>query len=285
VVRPGLAGGIIWTWSPGACSASRRASSHAPHRRRDRLDDRRRGRSRHQSWHGLTFQGGHPGRSLVPPGHGPALVAAVRHLACFTGSRKPDGTGARQARLPDRADRGRRCMVFPGARHENDAQKTMGVIKLALMRTRRCTRAPNRAVLGHPGNCALAISIRDVPGATWRGDSAPWARGWGRSGVAAGHGGQFSSAAVHPAVQQLPALLAVHHAPRHRVDSSEPGSAKKGAGGPAGTWPGRNGPPPWVFTLPSAALVGAGGLRARPTPSAGKRPGHRRPDHPGATPG
>ena len=89
------------------------------------------------------------------------------------------------------------CMVSL-AHGTNDAQKTMGVITLALIANgtlAKGSQAPFWVIL----SCALAISIGTYLGG-WRGD--PHAgQGPGRDRVAAGHGGRILLGRDHPAVR------------------------------------------------------------------------------------
>ena len=176
-------------------------------RRSDRLHDRRRGRARGPVARPV-LEGHHPGRlSPVSPPWSPR-----RHL--------PDLPDQPQSARPDARDHGFRVGQIGRLRWSslahgtNDAQKTMGIITLALIANGTLAVRRQDAVLGHP-----VLRAGDRPGhlpGRLAGDPHP-GQGAGRDRVTAGHGGRVVLGRGHPAVQPL-RLLAVHHARRHRLD-------------------------------------------------------------------
>ena len=126
----------------------------------------------------------------------------------------------------------------------NDAQKTMGVITLALIANGTLAAGGEGAVLGHP-LLRAGHQHRYLPGRL-AGD--PHAgQGPGRDRVAAGHGGRVLVGRDHPAVQPASATRCPPPtSPPGR--SSAPGSARR-APRSAGAWP-AGWPPPGCSPCP-----------------------------------
>ena len=206
VVAAGLAGGIIWnllTWLFGIPSSS----SHALIGGVIGSTLAAAGGSA-VKWQGLVS------KVIIPAALSPiiaALVAAVGIWLLYRISRSLT-RGARNHGFRI-GQVGSACMVSL-AHGTNDAQKTMGVITLALIANGTLatgSNAPFWVIL----SCARGHQPRHLPG---RLAGHPHAgQGPGRDRVAAGHGGRVLVGRDHPAVGQL-RLLAVDHARRHRLD-------------------------------------------------------------------
>jgi inorganic phosphate transporter, PiT family len=243
VVAAGLAGGIIWnllTWLLGIPSSSSHAliggvigstlaaaGGHAV------------------KWHGLVS------KVVIPACLSPiiaALVAAVGTYLLYRISRS----------LTDRARNhgfrigqiGSACMVSL-AHGTNDAQKTMGVITLALIANKTVptgSNAPFWVIL----SCALAISLGTYIGG-WR-VIRTLGKGLVEIESPQGMAAESASAAVILLSSGFGYSLSTTHVATGSIIGT--GLGKKGAevrwnvAGRMAT--------AWVFTLPSAAIVGAG---------------------------
>jgi inorganic phosphate transporter, PiT family len=243
VVAAGLAGGIIWnllTWLLGIPSSSSHAliggvigstlaaaGGHAV------------------KWHGLVS------KVVIPACLSPiiaALVAAVGTYLLYRISRS----------LTDRARNhgfrigqiGSACMVSL-AHGTNDAQKTMGVITLALIANKTVaagSNAPFWVIL----SCALAISLGTYIGG-WR-VIRTLGKGLVEIESPQGMAAESASAAVILLSSGFGYSLSTTHVATGSIIGT--GLGKKGAevrwnvAGRMAT--------AWVFTLPSAAVVGAG---------------------------
>ena len=206
VVAAGLAGGIIWnllTWLFGIPSSS----SHALIGGVIGSTLAAAGGSA-VKWQGLVS------KVIIPAAMSPiiaALVAAVGTWLLYRISRSLT-RGARNHGFRI-GQVGSACMVSL-AHGTNDAQKTMGVITLALIANGTLATgatAPFWVIL----SCAVAISLGIYLGG-WR-VIRTLGKGPGRDRVAAGHGGRVLVGRDHLAVGQL-RLLAVDHARRHWLD-------------------------------------------------------------------
>jgi inorganic phosphate transporter, PiT family len=243
VVAAGLAGGIIWnllTWLFGIPSSS----SHA-------LIGGVIGSTMAASggsavlWHGLVSKVVLPA-VLSPPIA--ALVAAVGTWLLYRISRslteQARGHGFRIGQI------GSACMVSL-AHGTNDAQKTMGVITLALI-VNGTLPAKSNAPIWVILCCALAISIGTYVGG-WR-VIRTLGKGLVEIEAPQGMAAESASAAVILLSSGFGYSLSTTHVATGSIIGT--GLGKKGAevrwnvAGRMAT--------AWVFTLPSAALVGAG---------------------------
>jgi len=243
VVAAGLAGGITWnlvTWLLGIPSSSSHAliggvigatlaaaGGHAV------------------KWHGLVSKG------VLPAVLSPiiaALVAATGTWLLYRISRSlteaARGHGFRIGQI------GSACMVSL-AHGTNDAQKTMGVITLALIANKTLasgSNAPFWVIL----SCALAISIGTYLGG-WR-VIRTLGKGLVEIESPQGMAAESASAAVILLSSSFGYSLSTTHVATGSIIGT--GLGKRGAevrwnvAGRMAT--------AWVFTLPSAALVGAG---------------------------
>jgi PiT family inorganic phosphate transporter len=243
VVAAGLAGGITWnlvTWLFGIPSSSSHAliggvigatlaaaGGHAV------------------KWHGLVS------KVVVPAVLSPiiaALVAATGTWLLYRISRslteKARGHGFRIGQI------GSACMVSL-AHGTNDAQKTMGVITLALIANKTVTsgsNAPFWVIL----SCALAISAGTYLGG-WR-VIRTLGKGLVEIESPQGMAAESASAAIILLSSSFGYSLSTTHVATGSIIGT--GLGKRGAevrwnvAGRMAT--------AWVFTLPSAALVGAG---------------------------
>jgi PiT family inorganic phosphate transporter len=243
VVAAGLAGGIIWnllTWLLGIPSSSSHAliggvigstiaaaGGHAI------------------KWHGLVS------KVIIPAGLSPviaALVAATGTWLLYRISRRltagARGHGFRIGQI------GSACMVSL-AHGTNDAQKTMGVITLALIANGTLhakANAPFWVILA----CALAISIGTYLGG-WR-VIRTLGKGLVEIESPQGMAAESSSAAVILLSSSFGYSLSTTHVATGSIIGT--GLGKKGAevrwsvAGRMAT--------AWLFTLPAAGLVGAG---------------------------
>ena len=137
----------------------------------------------------------------------------------------------------------------------NDAQKTMGVITLALIANGSLaagTKAPSWVIV----SCAIAIALGTYLGG-WR---IIRTLGKGLVEIDAPQGMAASPPRRHRDPARVPLrLLAVDHPRRDRLHPGlrcRQGGARKFAGGVAGRMA-----TAWLFTLPMAALVGAASVR------------------------
>src|SRR6202167_4397850 len=243
VVAAGLIGGIIWnlvTWLLGIPSSSSHAliggvigstlaaaGGHAV------------------KWHGLVS------KVVLPACLSPiiaCLVAAIGTWLIYRISRNlthaARNHGFRIGQI------GSACMVSL-AHGTNDAQKTMGVITLALIANKTVPSTSN-APLWVILSCALAISIGTYLGG-WR-VIRTLGKGLVEIEAPQGMAAESASAAVILLSSSFGSLLFTTHVATGSIIGT--GLGKKGAevrwnvAGRMGT--------AWVFTLPSAALVGAG---------------------------
>jgi PiT family inorganic phosphate transporter len=243
VVAAGLAGGIIWnllTWLFGIPSSSSHAliggvigstlaaaGGHAV------------------EWHGLVS------KVIIPAGLSPiiaALVAATGTWLLYRISRSlTEGARSHGFRI---GQIGSACMVSL-AHGTNDAQKTMGVITLALIvngSIPSTSNAPFWVIL----SCALAISIGTYLGG-WR-VIRTLGKGLVEIEAPQGMAAESASAAVILLSSGFGYSLSTTHVATGSIIGT--GLGKKGAevrwnvAGRMAT--------AWLFTLPSAALVGAG---------------------------
>jgi inorganic phosphate transporter, PiT family len=243
VVAAGLAGGIIWnlvTWLLGIPSSS----SHA-------LIGGVIGSTIAASggsavlWHGLVS------KVVLPAVLSPiiaALVAAAGTWLLYRISRSlTDGARKHGFRI---GQIGSACMVSL-AHGTNDAQKTMGVITLALIVNKSVpahSNAPIWVIVG----CALAISIGTYIGG-WR-VIRTLGKGLVEIESPQGMAAESASAAVILLSSSFGYSLSTTHVATGSIIGS--GLGKRGAEVHWNT-AGRMATA-WVFTLPSAALVGAG---------------------------
>ena len=176
------------------------------HRRCDRIHDRGVGRQRRHLAR-PRLQGRHPGGPLAD--HRRAR-RRDRHLAGLPDQPVAD-RGAREPRLRI-GQIGSACMVSL-AHGTNDAQKTMGVIALALIVNGSIRPGPTR----RSGSSSAARSPSpSAPTSAAGGSSARWARASSRSSRRrAWRPSRLGRR--HPALLEL-RLLAVHHPRRDRVD-------------------------------------------------------------------
>jgi inorganic phosphate transporter, PiT family len=243
VVAAGLAGGIIWnllTWLLGIPSSSSHAliggvigstlaaaGGHAV------------------KWHGLVS------KVVIPAALSPviaALVAATGTYLLYRISRSlTQGARNHGFRI---GQIGSACMVSL-AHGTNDAQKTMGVITLALIVNHSIpakSNAPFWVILA----CALAISIGTYSGG-WR-VIRTLGKGLVEIESPQGMAAESASAAVILLSASFGYSLSTTHVATGSIIGT--GLGKKGAevrwnvAGRMAT--------AWIFTLPSAALVGAG---------------------------
>jgi inorganic phosphate transporter, PiT family len=243
VVAAGLAGGIIWnlvTWLFGIPSSSSHAliggvigstiaaaGGHAI------------------KWHGLTS------KVVLPAVLSPiiaALVAAVGTWLIYRISRNLTDGGRRHGFRIGQI--GSACMVSL-AHGTNDAQKTMGVITLALIANKTLgsgSNAPFWVIL----SCALAISIGTYLGG-WR-VIRTLGKGLVEIESPQGMAAESASAAIILLSSSFGYSLSTTHVATGSIIGT--GLGKKGAdvrwnvAGRMAT--------AWIFTLPSAGLVGAG---------------------------
>jgi inorganic phosphate transporter, PiT family len=243
VVAAGLAGGIIWnllTWLLGIPSSSSHAliggvigstlaaaGGHAV------------------KWHGLVS------KVVIPAALSPiiaGLVAAVGTYLLYRISRSlTEGARNHGFRI---GQIGSACMVSL-AHGTNDAQKTMGVITLALIVNHSVpakSNAPFWVILA----CALAISIGTYSGG-WR-VIRTLGKGLVEIEPPQGMAAESASAAVILLSASFGYSLSTTHVATGSIIGT--GLGKKGADvrwGVAGRMA-----TAWIFTLPSAGLVGAG---------------------------
>jgi PiT family inorganic phosphate transporter len=242
VVAAGLAGGIIWnllTWLFGIPSSS----SHALIGGVIGSTIAAAGGSAVQ-WHGLVS------KVVIPAVMSPviaALVAAVGTWLLYRISRSlteaARGHGFRIGQI------GSACMVSL-AHGTNDAQKTMGVITLALIANgtiKSGDKSPFWVIL----SCAIAISVGTYVGG-WR-VIRTLGKGLVEIESPQGMAAESSSAAIILLSSSFGYSLSTTHVATGSIIGT--GLGKKGAevrwnvAGRMAT--------AWVFTLPSAALVGA----------------------------
>ena len=243
VVAAGLAGGIIWnllTWLLGIPSSSSHAliggvvgatiaaaGGHAI------------------QWHGLVS------KVIIPAGLSPiiaALVAATGTWLLYRISRSlTEGARSHGFRI---GQIGSACMVSL-AHGTNDAQKTMGVITLALIVNKTIpagSNAPFWVIL----SCALAISIGTYLGG-WR-VIRTLGKGLVEIEAPQGMAAESASAAVILLSSGFGYSLSTTHVATGSIIGT--GLGKKGAevrwnvAGRMAT--------AWLFTLPAAGVVGAG---------------------------
>jgi PiT family inorganic phosphate transporter len=246
VVFAGLAGGITWnllTWFLGIPSSSSHAliggvigSTIAAAGGHGVL------------WHGL-FQ-----KVIIPAGISPivaGLVAIVGTRLVYRISRPvPDGARAHGFRI---GQIGSASMVSL-AHGTNDAQKTMGIITLALIANGTVgptAQAPFWVIL----SCALAISLGTYTGG-WR-VIRTLGKGLVEIESPQGMAAESSSAAVILLSSHFGYSLSTTHVATGSILGT--GIGKKGAEvrwGVAGRMA-----TAWLLTLPSAALVGAGAFK------------------------
>src|ERR1700722_13537366 len=243
VVAAGLAGGIIWnlvTWLFGIPSSS----SHA-------LIGGVIGSVIAASggsavlWHGLVS------KVILPAVFSPiiaALVAATGTWLLYRISRSltagARGHGFRIGQI------GSACMVSL-AHGTNDAQKTMGVITLALIANGTLESGSN-APLWVIVSCAIAISLGTYLGG-WR-VTRSLCKGLVEIAAPQGMAAESASAAVILLSSSFGYSLSTTHVATGSIIGT--GLGKKGAEG-RGNVAGRMATT-WLFTLPSAAIVGAG---------------------------
>ena len=243
VVAAGLAGGIIWnllTWLFGIPSSS----SHALIGGVIGSTMAAAGGSSIK-WHGLIS------KVIIPAGLSPviaALVAAAGTWLLYRISRSlTDGARRHGFRI---GQIGSACMVSL-AHGTNDAQKTMGVITLALIANgtqKAGSNAPFWVIL----TCALAISAGTYIGG-WR-VIRTLGKGLVEIESPQGMAAESSSAAVILLSSGFGYSLSTTHVATGSIIGT--GLGKKGAevrwnvAGRMAT--------AWLFTLPSAAVVGAG---------------------------
>ncbi|HZR52143.1 MAG TPA: anion permease [Streptosporangiaceae bacterium] len=243
VVAAGLAGGIIWnllTWLFGIPSSS----SHALIGGVIGSTMAAAGGSSIK-WHGLIS------KVIIPAGLSPviaALIAAAGTWMLYRISRSlTDGARRHGFRV---GQIGSACMVSL-AHGTNDAQKTMGVITLALIANgsqKAGSNAPFWVIL----SCALAISIGTYVGG-WR-VIRTLGKGLVEIESPQGMAAESSSAAVILLSSSFGYSLSTTHVATGSIIGT--GLGKKGAevrwsvAGRMAT--------AWLFTLPAAAVVGAG---------------------------
>jgi len=242
VVAAGLAGGIIWnllTWLFGIPSSS----SHALIGGVIGSTIAAAGGSSIK-WHGLIS------KVIIPAGLSPviaALIAAAGTWLLYRISRSlTDGARRHGFRV---GQIGSACMVSL-AHGTNDAQKTMGVITLALIANgtqKAGSNAPFWVIL----SCALAISIGTYVGG-WR-VIRTLGKGLVEIESPQGMAAESSSAAVILLSSSFGYSLSTTHVATGSIIGT--GLGKKGAevrwnvAGRMAT--------AWIFTLPAAAVVGA----------------------------
>ncbi len=243
VVAAGLAGGIIWnllTWLFGIPSSS----SHALIGGVIGSTMAAAGGSS-VKWHGLIS------KVIIPAGLSPviaALIAATGTWLLYRISRSlTDGARRHGFRI---GQIGSACMVSL-AHGTNDAQKTMGVITLALIANgtqKAGSNAPFWVIL----TCAIAISLGTYIGG-WR-VIRTLGKGLVEIESPQGMAAESSSAAVILLSSGFGYSLSTTHVATGSIIGT--GLGKKGAevrwnvAGRMAT--------AWLFTLPSAAVVGAG---------------------------
>jgi PiT family inorganic phosphate transporter len=243
VVAAGLAGGIIWnllTWLFGIPSSS----SHALIGGVIGSTMAAAGGSS-VKWHGLIS------KVIIPAGLSPiiaALIAATGTWLLYRISRSlTDGARKHGFRI---GQIGSACMVSL-AHGTNDAQKTMGVITLALIANgtqKAGSNAPFWVIL----TCAIAISLGTYIGG-WR-VIRTLGKGLVEIESPQGMAAESSSAAVILLSSGFGYSLSTTHVATGSIIGT--GLGKKGAevrwnvAGRMAT--------AWLFTLPSAAIVGAG---------------------------
>ena len=265
VVAAGLAGGIIWnlvTWLFGIPSSS----SHALIGGVIGSTIAAAGGSA-VLWHGLVSKVVLPGHPLPDHRRG---RRGLRHLAVVPDHQVADRGGA-QARLPDRAGRlGLRGLA--GARHQRRAEDH-GRHHPGADRQRHGGQGVQRAGLGHrllrAGDLHRHLPRR-LAGHPHLG------KGLVEIESPQGMAAESASAAVILLSSTFGYSLSTTHVATGSIIGT--GLGKKGAdvrwsiAGRMAT--------AWVFTLPSAAIVGAAGLRDRGRHRRHLRR-HHRPDHPG----
>jgi PiT family inorganic phosphate transporter len=242
VVAAGLAGGIIWnllTWLLGIPSSS----SHALIGGVIGATMAAAGGSA-VLWHGLVS------KVVIPAVMSPviaALVAAVGTWLLYRISRSlTDGARSHGFRI---GQIGSACMVSL-AHGTNDAQKTMGVITLALIANGTLTKGSNAPVWVIVC-CALAISLGTYIGG-WR-VIRTLGKGLVEIEAPQGMAAESASAAIILLSSNFGYSLSTTHVATGSIIGT--GLGKKGAevrwnvAGRMAT--------AWVFTLPSAAIVGA----------------------------
>jgi len=243
VVAAGLAGGIIWnllTWLLGIPSSS----SHALIGGVIGSTIAAAGGSA-VLWHGLVS------KVVIPAALSPiiaALVAAVGTWSLYRITRSlteaARGHGFRIGQI------GSACLVSL-AHGTNDAQKTMGVITLALIANGTLAKGSN-APIWVIVSCALAISLGTYIGG-WR-VIRTLGKGLVEISSPQGMAAESASAAVILLSSSFGYSLSTTHVATGSIIGT--GLGKKGAevrwnvAGRMAT--------AWVFTLPSAGLVGAG---------------------------
>jgi inorganic phosphate transporter, PiT family len=243
VVAAGLAGGIIWnllTWLFGIPSSSSHALIGGV------IGSTLAAAGGHAiKWHGLVS------KVVIPACLSPiiaALVAATGTYLLYRISRSlTDGARKHGFRI---GQVGSACMVSL-AHGTNDAQKTMGVITLALIANKTVaagSNAPFWVIL----SCALAISLGTYIGG-WR-VIRTLGKGLVEIESPQGMAAESASAAVILLSSGFGYSLSTTHVATGSIIGT--GLGKKGAevrwnvAGRMAT--------AWVFTLPSAAVVGAG---------------------------
>ena len=173
---------------------------------------------------------------MIPAVCAPAIAMLVASVGTWLVYRAVRG-------VPEaRTDRGFRygqigsASLVSLAHGTNDAQKTMGVIFLALISYGAASKSDAMPPFWVILSCALAIALGTYLGG-WR-VIRTLGKGLGRDQVTAGHGGRNVVGGNHSAVQPL-WLLAVHHPRRHRLDSGQwrRQARRRRALGVAGGWP------------------------------------------------
>jgi inorganic phosphate transporter, PiT family len=243
VVAAGLAGGIIWnlvTWLLGIPSSSSHALIGGV------IGSMLAAAGGHAVlWHGLVS------KVIIPACLSPIIAAGVAALGTYLLYRisrsltdKARNHGFRIGQI------GSACMVSL-AHGTNDAQKTMGVITLALIANKTLatgSNAPFWVIL----SCALAISLGTYLGG-WR-VIRTLGKGLVEIEAPQGMAAESASAAVILLSSGFGYSLSTTHVATGSIIGT--GLGKKGAdvrwnvAGRMAT--------AWVFTLPSAAVVGAG---------------------------
>jgi inorganic phosphate transporter, PiT family len=249
IVLAGLVGGIVWnllTWLLGLPSSS----SHA-------LFGGLIGASiAGLGWAGINWNGdgskldGVVGKVLLPAVVSPVIAGVVAALGTWFVFKATTGVAARYTGRGFKWGQVGSASLVSLAHGTNDAQKTMGVITLALIATGHWTDTKN-IPLWVKVACALAIALGTYLGG-WR-IIRTLGKGLVDIAPAQGMAAQSASAAVILASSHLGFALSTTHVATGSILGS-------GVGRPAAQvrWrvAGRMGAA-WLITLPAAALVGA----------------------------
>src|SRR3984957_9460487 len=243
VVFAGLAGGITWnllTWFFGIPSSSSHAliggvvgSTLAA------------AGSHGVKWHGL-FQ-----KVIIPAGLSPIIAGLVATVGTYLVYRISRGVPANARSHGFRIGQIGSASMVSLAHGTNDAQKTMGIITLALI-TNGTVHANAKAPFWVILSCALAISLGTYMGG-WR-VIRTLGKGLVEIEAPQGMAAESASAAVILLSSHFGYSLSTTHVATGSIIGT--GLGKKGAevrwnvAGRMAT--------AWLFTLPSAALVGAG---------------------------